>query len=191
LCIYYGTEDVSRRRRWSKVEIGCFWDNVEVAMVSIEHGPRAARNPGVLGNTLTLDATNATDIHLIGLAPFFYYTLGGKILPTPLFYITLMNAIVAFAYFGGMDVLKNRCFTDPGPQWDASMVFSGATSVRTEPPFLQYQWVIKTLLRLLRYMFLRGRFAEIGMDFKVDNVMLVNAILRAGKPRLSAFLNRC
>ncbi len=150
-------------------------------MVSIEHWPRAARNPGVLGNTLTLDATNATDIHLNGLEPFFYYTPGGKILPVPLFYINLMDAIVAFAYFGGMDVLKTRCFTDPGTQWDASMVFYGATSVRTEPPFLQYQCVIKTLLRLLKYMFLRGRFAEIGMHSRVDNVMLGKRNFEGGK----------
>lgn len=29
-----------------------------------------------------------------------------------------MNAIVVFAYFGGMDVLIDRCFTDPGLQME-------------------------------------------------------------------------
>lgn len=139
LCSYHGMKDVIRRQRWSKVAFCCFWDNVEVAIVFIEHVPRAARNPGVLGKALALDdATNAEDVHLNGLEPSFYYTPDGEILPIPPFYITIMNAIVVFAYFGGIDVLINRCFTDPGPQWDTSMVFSGATSARTEPPFLQY-----------------------------------------------------
>ena len=192
LCIYYGTEDVSRSQRWSEVTFGCFWDNVEVAMVIIEHRPPAAWNPiCVLGNASATDATNSTDLQLNGLEPSFHYTPGGKILPIPLFYINVMNAIVVFAYFGRMDVLTNRCFTDPGPQWDTSMIFSGAINARTEPPFLQYQWILKTLLRLLRYMLLRGSFAEIGMDFEVDNVILGNAILRAGKPPRSAFLLLC
>lgn len=191
LCIYYGTEDVIRRQRWSKVTFGCVWDNVEVAMVIIEHGPRAARNPHVLGNVLAMDATNATGRQLNDLKTSFHYTPGGEILPTPLFYITVMNAIVEFAYFGRTDVLTNRCFTDPGPQWDTSMIFSGDMSARTEPPFIQYQWIIKTLLRLLRYMLLCGRFAEIGMDFEVDNVIVGNAILKAGKPRRFALLNLC
>jgi len=191
LCIYYGVEDVIRRQRWSKVAFGCFWDNVLVAMVSIEYGPRAAWNLSVQGSALALNATDATDLSLNGLEPSFHYTPGGKIVPVPLVFITLMNAIVAFAYFGRMDLLRSRCFTDPGPRWDASMVFSGATSVRTEPPFLQYQWIIRTLLRLPRYMLLRGRFAEISMDFRVDNTILGNALLGAGKPRQSAGLNVC
>lgn len=191
LCIYYGTENVMRRQRWSKVTFGCYWDNFEVAMVTIEHGSRAARNLKVLGNTFAMDATNATRLQLNGVKTSFHYTPGGKILPIPLFYITVMNAIVEFAYFGKTDVLLNRCFTDPGPQWDTSMIFSGTTSAHTEPPLLQYQWIIDTLLRLLRYMLLRGQFAEISMDFEVENVMVGNAILKAGKPPRFALLNLC
>ena len=41
---------------------------------------------------------------------------------------------------------------------------------RTEPPFLEYRWLIRTLARIPNYMLSKGRFGEIVMKIVVDEV---------------------
>lgn len=191
LCLYKGMEDVISKQRWTKVMFGCYLDNIEVAAVTIDHGPQRAQKLSVPGDQSISNATNVTYPSLNALTPTFHYTEGGEILSYSLVYMTLMNAILAFSYFSRTDVLRKNCYTDPGPRWDAHILFSPEESERTEPPFLEYQWIIRTLIRSPRYMLQRGRFGEFNVDFGVDDVLLGNAALEKGKPSPTLNIDLC
>ncbi|KAI4100426.1 MAG: hypothetical protein LQ339_005487 [Xanthoria mediterranea] len=178
LCIYYGVADLAGRRQYTEAVFDCLWDNVDVAEVIISNRGRLA--------TVT-NTTTATTGALNGLGdefqPQFFYFENAKNIDLATAFITAMNSIRSFSPRGHTEVLTGYIYTDPGPRWDASMVFPDTSRpLRRQPPYLEYRYVIYSMRLALIYMFERGRIAELGITFRIDGVFLGSALLIKGKP---------
>lgn len=178
LCIYYGVADLAGRRQYTEAVFDCLWDNVNVAEVTISNRRRLA--------TFT-NTTAATTGSLNGLGdefqPQFFYFEKAQNMELATVFITAMNSIRSFSPRGHTEVLTGYIYTDPGPRWDASMVFPDTSRpLRRQPPYLEYRYVIYSMRLALIYMFECGRIAELGITFRIDGVFLGTALLIKGKP---------
>lgn len=188
LCLYYGTVDMIKHQEYKVVTFSCLWDNVEVAVVYIDGTPPStAQLPGDTAMSNTTDTV--TDPQLNALQPNFFFIDNAKTLGIPLSFVTIMNALKSFFHYGSTEIVP-RCFTNPGPEWDASILFFGDGPVRTRPPFLEYRYVIETLRQAPEFMWRSRKFAELGIGFNVDGVPLGAALLMKGKPHQSAEMGR-
>ncbi|KAL8852073.1 MAG: hypothetical protein Q9221_003003 [Calogaya cf. arnoldii] len=176
LCIYYGVADLAFRHQYTEAVFNCIWDNVNVAEVIISRG----LSPIVTTNTTTTNSLNALGDQFRPL--FFYFNSAQEIDITSAF-ITAMNAIRLFSPRGSSEVLTGSINADPGPQWDSSILFpSEGRPVRIVPPFFEYRYVIFSMRLAIVYMFEHGRFAELGITYRVDGIIVGSAILIKGKP---------
>ncbi|KAL8728664.1 MAG: hypothetical protein Q9166_005228 [cf. Caloplaca sp. 2 TL-2023] len=177
LCIYYGMTDLVKHRQNTEATFDCLWDNVDVAEVVIRSSDPAATP---VSDTTT---TNLTDSLQDRFQPRFFYIPSAKDLPAAVVFITIMNAIMGFSRYTKTNIIP-RCYTDPGPEWDASIVFpdDGPQPPRTPPPYLEYRHGIVALNQAPRYMVQHHRFAELTMIFRVDNMYVGHAMLLKGKP---------
>ncbi|KAL8815155.1 MAG: hypothetical protein Q9223_005682 [Gallowayella weberi] len=178
LCIYHGIEDVLRNKLYVEFNVICHWNVIEIVAVSIR-ATGSDRGASTLASNTTESNVAVSDT----LKPRFYYIR----LPESLDYnsamITLMYSIM---YFSRLDKkgLIPRTYTDPGPNWDASVIFpgDGPAPPRDPPPFLECAWVIGTLKMVPDYMIQQRKFAELGIEFRVNDVNLGHALLQKGKP---------
>ncbi|KAL8801763.1 MAG: hypothetical protein Q9182_004235 [Xanthomendoza sp. 2 TL-2023] len=182
LCIYYGMEDMIRHRQFQECTFACELDNVEVAVVNIwneSSTPEAVKEPSMT------KTTNLTQSLLNDLRPHFRYLDRGADISIYVTFVTVMYSIMAFSSFRGADVVPS-CHTDPGPAWEASIIFPGDGPRRRRPPFFEYRYAIDTLNLALHYMLGNARFAELGLYVSVDGEYLGRALLFKGKPWPSA-----
>ncbi|KAI4211764.1 MAG: hypothetical protein LQ349_009395 [Xanthoria aureola] len=178
LCIYYGIADLAGRRQYTEAVFDCLWDNVDVAEVIISNRGRLATFTNT--TTATTGSFNALGDEF---QPQFFYFEKAKNMDMATAFITAMNSIRSFSPRGHTEVLTGYIYTDPGPRWDASMVFPDTSRpLRRQPPYLEYRYVIYSMRLALIYMFEHGRIAELGITFRIDDVFLGSALLIKGKP---------
>lgn len=176
LCIYYGIADMAGRRQYTEAVFDCLWDNVYVAEVIISNRGRLA----TASNTTTTGSLKPLGDQF---QPRFFYLANAKNIDLATAFVTAMNAIRTFSSRGSTEVVAGYIYTDPGPQWDASIVFPDAhRPVRRLPPYLEYRYVIFSKRLALIYMFEHRRIAELGITFRIDDVYLGSALLIKGKP---------
>ncbi|KAL8770164.1 MAG: hypothetical protein Q9209_004006 [Squamulea sp. 1 TL-2023] len=129
----------------------------------------------------------AIDPHMNGLQLQFFYMQNAHNLDTALAFITIMNDIKTFSPRDSAEVLPRSIYTDPGPEWDASILFTAnGLPICRQPPFLQYYHVMICLREALKFMLHRGRVAELGFHIGVDDALLGSALLVKGKPNPDA-----
>ncbi|KAL8677943.1 MAG: hypothetical protein Q9186_005666 [Xanthomendoza sp. 1 TL-2023] len=180
LCIYHGIEDVVRQQVSKEVDINCRWNTIEMVTVSIR-----TVSPGSK-KAASVSASNITESTLAvshTLQPYFYYVADSVPLDYTTTMITLMYSIMYLSRLDKTDMIP-RTYTDAGPHWDSSIVFpgDGPQPPKDPPPFLESGWVIETLKMVPNFMIQQRRFAELGIQFHVDNVYLGGALLQKGKP---------
>ncbi|KAL8706991.1 MAG: hypothetical protein Q9201_000039 [Fulgogasparrea decipioides] len=189
LCIYSGMLDVIRKRKYKTVQLTCAWDMVDIMEVFITNPTTAATasnatepgDPLSATNTTTDAAATTADPILNQLEPRFGYYPYSRRLDVPLTFLTLMYTHVMFSKESATDIVP-RCYTDPGPEWDACMIFPADGAIRTRPPYLEYRYVIQTLRQVPSWLIQHGRFAELAIAIWVDNIDLGGAVLLKGKP---------
>ncbi|KAL8721555.1 MAG: hypothetical protein Q9181_007684, partial [Wetmoreana brouardii] len=178
-CIYYGMVEVVQQRKYEAVELTCSWFNVDVMEVFITN-PNAptttahnATEPSesLSATNTTTDAAATADAMLNALRPRFWYFDHGHILNIPVTFINIMYALARFSKQSATDIVP-RCYTDPGPEWEGSMVFPADGPIRSRPPYLEYRYVIQTLRQIPAWMLQHGKFAELAMSFWVDGIHL-------------------
>ncbi|KAL8691750.1 MAG: hypothetical protein Q9218_003099 [Villophora microphyllina] len=188
LCIYYGIEDMVRKRKYKEAELDCYWDNVEIARVVI-NDPITTTSNTVASNSFAIPTVNNTtdalsqidDPIVKAVRPRFGYFPDGIIIDIPTACLTVMYSLAKFSRQRATDAVP-RCSTDPGPEWNACMVFPADGPIRTRPPFLEYRWVIESIRQIPEWMKRHGRFANLAISFWVDGINLGGGILVKGKP---------
>ncbi|KAL8724617.1 MAG: hypothetical protein Q9166_007849 [cf. Caloplaca sp. 2 TL-2023] len=180
LCIYYGIEDIIRQLVYKEVTILCEWNDIEMVEVSI----RAASPSTDSANAASTPNTTKSTMSLLDtLQPHFFYVRDAETLDYTVAMITIMYSITFLSRLSKTAVVP-QTYTDPGPHWDASILFpgDGPRPPSDQPHFLEYRWVIGTLRLVPNFMIRNRRFAELGIAFDVDNVYLGSALLQKGKP---------
>ncbi|KAI4114506.1 MAG: hypothetical protein LQ345_004723 [Seirophora villosa] len=179
LCVYHGIEDMVRRQDFRLATFKCYWDNVSVTKVNIisVHGTVGdeAAEPSVPDSTANLTVPSVGEF-----TPRFAYFPSGLDLDMQTVFITVMHALVCFGRKVN-DARVGHLYTDPGPEWDASLLMPMNEPPPRHPPFLVVEWVIKALRQVPAFMLQNRRFAELGITFDVDRVNLGTAILQKGK----------
>ncbi|KAL9009834.1 MAG: hypothetical protein Q9173_005169 [Seirophora scorigena] len=179
LCIYRGIEVMVRRQDFRLATFKCYWDNVSVTKVRIVsmHEPVGdeAAEPLLPDSTANLTVPSVGDF-----TPRFAYFRLGLDLDMQTVFITVMYALVCFGQKVN-DARVDHQYTDPGAEWDASLLMPMNEPPRRQPPFLVVKWVIKALRLVPTFMLHNRRFAELGITFDVDRVNLGTAILQKGK----------
>lgn len=99
LCIYYGMADMLKNRRFTEVALGCVWDGVEVAIVSITRATSSTTN--VIPNTIV----TADDSSSNTLQPSFFYIPDAATLDITVAFMTLMDALVRFSRVSKTDIV--------------------------------------------------------------------------------------
>ncbi|KAL8800268.1 MAG: hypothetical protein Q9182_005292 [Xanthomendoza sp. 2 TL-2023] len=177
LCIYHGIEDVLRKKLYVEVDIICHWNVDEIVGVSIRDS--SSRAASVSASNTTQSNVNVSDT----LQSSFFYVSDGMALDYNSAMITLMYSIMYLSRLDKREMVP-RTYTDPGPHWDASIVFpgDGPQPPKDPPPFLECGWVIGTLKMAPDYMIQQRKFAELAIKFRANNVDLGHALLQKGKP---------
>ncbi|KAI4272227.1 MAG: hypothetical protein LQ337_005451 [Flavoplaca oasis] len=179
LCIYYGVANMAEYNEFVEAKFECLWDNVNVADV---HVRRKRPGPAV---DITPSPIDSTEILTEAIQTQFSYIEDSQPIPTIIAFITAMNAIKSFSLKGPNEIMIGSLFTDPGPHWDASIIYpdgSGHRPIRRQPPFLKYRYALMSMRPALLFMLQHRRFAEIVFLFIVDGVRLGDALLIKGKP---------
>ncbi|KAL9033103.1 MAG: hypothetical protein Q9180_006129 [Flavoplaca navasiana] len=179
LCIYYGVADMAEYNEFVEAKFECLWDNVNVADVHVRK-----KTPGTAVDT-TASPLDSTEILTEAIQPQFSYIEDSQPIPTIIAFITAMNAIKAFSLKGPNEVMIGSLLTDPGPHWDASIIYPAGSRhrpIRRQPPFLKYRYALMSMRPALLFMLHHRRFAELAFTFVVDGVSLGDALLIKGKP---------
>ena len=179
LCIYYGVANMAEYNEFVEAKFECLWDNVNVADVHIRK-----KSPGTAVD-ISPSPLDSTEILTEAIQPQFYYIEDSQPIPANIVFITAMNAIKRFSLKGPNEVMVGDLVTDPGPQWDASIIYPagpGHRSIRRQPPFLKYRYALMSMKPALLFMLQHRRFAELAFLFAVDGVRLGDALLIKGKP---------
>ncbi|KAL8671473.1 MAG: hypothetical protein Q9168_004023 [Polycauliona sp. 1 TL-2023] len=187
-CLGRGIIELVRTQRFLEVTLGCEWDDEEVLAIEIFKAASASAKKADANDiptnnndnnnnnaTTTLDNLNAI------IDPNFAYLPDGSNLGLTLIFVTIIDALAKFARHKSDESL-GRSYTDPGPQWDASLLITGDGPIRSRPPYMEYRWMILSLRRAPRFMVQRRRFAELVVGVEVDGVVLGTALLQKGKP---------
>ena len=187
LCLYYGMEDAIKHRMWNEVQFACYLATTKVAVIEIiKHSNDALQNYNRTDQlSSTLDPLDKVTSLGRDLTPSYHYKPDGEVVPIMNVYMTIMNAFKTFSYVDTHEIVR-ACIADPGPDWPASMMFSGQTVLRMVPPYLTYESVIQALVLLPKVMSRRRRFTEISIEFRDDEILLGTALLIAGKPKPAA-----
>ncbi|KAL8888499.1 MAG: hypothetical protein Q9215_004065 [Flavoplaca cf. flavocitrina] len=157
----------------------CLWDDVNVADVHVRK-----KSPGTAVD-VSPSPLDSTEILTEAIQPQFFYVEDSQPIPATIAFITTMNAIKRFSLKGPNKVMVGDLVTDPGPQWDASIIYpagSGRRPIRRQPPFLKYRYALMSMKPALLFMLHHRRFAELAFLFVVDGVRLGDALLIKGKP---------
>ncbi|KAL9599261.1 MAG: hypothetical protein Q9219_003963 [cf. Caloplaca sp. 3 TL-2023] len=182
-CIFYGFVEVVRQKRYKEVEVDCKLNETVLAVVNIGHdftASTASSSPSPLdaaNNSLLLPAAAP----LQAATPEYHYLTPARPIPIPLAFITAVNALARFASHPSTSVVP-RCYTDPGPEFDACMVFPADGPSRPRPPFLEYRWAVAAVKGTVGFMRAQRRWAECGGRVVVDGVDVGRWILERGKP---------
>ena len=179
LCIYYGVANMAEYNEFVEAKFECLWDNINVADVHVRK-----KSPGTAVD-ISPSPLDSTEILTEAIQPQFYYIEDSQPIPANIVFITAMNAIKRFSLKGPNEVMVGDLVTDPGPQWDASIIYPagpGHRSIRRQPPFLKYRYALMSMKPALLFMLQHRRFAELAFLFAVDGVRLGDALLIKGKP---------
>ncbi|KAL8948123.1 MAG: hypothetical protein Q9222_005660 [Ikaeria aurantiellina] len=173
LCLYHLMADSVTRRFFKQAQVSCVWDNVEVATIWVKkYTPNV---PSVPSTVATANPVSAA------VQPRFSYLVDAEGNAIIVVFVTVMDAMKWFAKYSDTAIVP-RCYTSPGPGWNSGIFFPGTQAPRTEPPYLEYRWVIESLKRVPAFMLQNGRSAELTIDFRVDDTALGSALLSRKTP---------
>ncbi|KAL8788357.1 MAG: hypothetical protein Q9213_001754 [Squamulea squamosa] len=116
LCIFYGVAHLVKHHQYTEAIFNYFWDNAQVADVII-------RRSASIETSEVVSTIKAIDPPIDGLQPHFFYIQDAHNLNTARAFITVMDAIKTFSSPNSAEVLPSSMYTDPGPGWDASILF--------------------------------------------------------------------
>ncbi|KAL8870431.1 MAG: hypothetical protein Q9174_003528 [Haloplaca sp. 1 TL-2023] len=178
-CIYYGVANLAEDNLFVEAKFQCLWDNVHVADVNIR------KKTSVRARDINSRATGSTEALGEEIQTEYGYLDDAPNIDVKTVFITIMNAIKSLSLEGPTKVMTGLLHTDPGPQWDASIIYpDGPTHrpTRRQPPFLKYRYVVASMKPAQEYMVQHRRYAELIFKFVVDGVYIGDALLIKGKP---------
>ena len=179
LCIYYGVANMVEHNEFVEAKFVCLWNNVNVADVHVRK--RTVRTAA----ESTPSHVNSTNVFTEAVQTQFFYIEDSQNIPANTVFVTAMNAIKSFSLKGPNEIMTGGLVTDPGPHWDASIIYpagAGHRPTRWQPPFMKYRYALMSMKPALLFMLQHRRFAELAFVFVVDGVRLGDAVLIKGKP---------
>ena len=100
----------------------------------------------------------------------------GENLPIFAVFMTVLCGMEYAAQFPSTSRVSPFGIYQTGQPYDTAVWFQDYESKRRRsPPFLEYQWVIKSLAQLPGFMFGEGRFTEVEMVIEVDGIRVGEA----------------
>ena len=184
VCLYHILEKMISLSTFKKVEVRCYENDDIKARIAIDASPAATEagtsqlSPGNTTNSIAADDTT-----LKAVTPYFGFLTPplDKPIPTPVAVVTLMYALT---WMGAEDktAVVPRSYIDPGPRWDASIIFPSEGPVRTRPPYMEWRWAIETIGKVIGFFLQRRRFANMYGLIRVDGVQLDEFLFTKGKP---------
>ncbi|KAL9597705.1 MAG: hypothetical protein Q9219_004962 [cf. Caloplaca sp. 3 TL-2023] len=180
LCLYYGSKYLIRRNLYLEATFSCKWDHVEVARVDIDKSSPLASPKDPSLETLTAPNTTMTKPPSNSdVTPQFNYLSGAQRLNLDVVFMTFLTTFAQFSAVRKADIVPQ------GPIYPSEKFgayFSLATLARLQPPFFDYEVLIRSLVQAPHYMIDQGRFGELAMSFRVDGVLLGTGNLIKGSP---------
>lgn len=206
-CLYWGIYRVVADRSFKNANIDCIRDKVVVAQIFVwnpfkNHSLADLRGNISIGNsTLSLDTTarkngiemnftsspsSLTSTSFDGLSDsnvrtVFQFQEEAKSLMTYDVFMVVMRTLTIVAQWPSTDAVSNLASGfPPNEPYDAKLVFPSGITIRTTPPFYEYEHIIEATRRIPEWMIMQKRFAEINIEIWVDNIHLGSAELQEG-----------
>ncbi|KAL8957276.1 MAG: hypothetical protein Q9183_006102 [Haloplaca sp. 2 TL-2023] len=184
VCLYHILEKMVAVNTFETVEVRCSEGTNIRATILIEAIPpttEVGTSQPSPQNTTDSIAANATALQAV--TPDFDFLAPPLDKP-----IQITAAVVTLMYtLTKMGVQEKtadvpRSYFDPGPRWDASIIFPSEGPIRTRPPYMEYRWAIETIGQVMGFFQQRRRFANMYGRVIVDGVVLDEFLFQNGKP---------
>ncbi|KAL8872990.1 MAG: hypothetical protein Q9174_001477 [Haloplaca sp. 1 TL-2023] len=187
VCLYHILEKMVFLNIFEKAEVLCYEGNVIKATIVIDAFQRfpaaTEADTSQLGSINTTNTITADDTTLKAVMPEFFFLTPPRDTPIParVAIVTLMYTLTKMAVQDKTAIVP-RCYFDPGPTWDASIIFPAEGPTRTQPPYMEYRWAIQTIGKVIDFFLHQRRFASMGGVVVVDGVELDTFLFQEGKP---------
>ena len=184
-----GVREMVQQKKFELAQFEITWDGNLLGWVHIVNNPPSPglAIPGSQAND-TLDIAKRSTIQ--------FPSDGTNVIPTPpttttdptearlttIFTPTGSTVGIYDVFFPIINALSDMAVKSPTHRSDglvagfedsnAAICILPVMPFRTRPPFMDYEWLIRTLARIMRYMVEERRFGELEIDVRVDGVVI-------------------